>query len=87
MRLPGNQAAGLRVPQPVQHIGLLPTVLDLVSAEPRAGLRGRSLRPLLEGNRAPWPERYIYAEALYPRYHFGWSEIYALTTAQLSVVR
>lgn len=87
VKLPGNRGAGRRVPDPVQHIDLLPTVLDLVGAAPRAGLRGRSLRPLLEGNRAPWPEQPLYAEALYSRYHFGWSELYALTTTQFRFIK
>ena len=87
VKLPNSRAAGLRVPDPVQHIDLLPTLLDLVGAEPIEGLRGRSLRPLLEGDRDPWPARYIYSEALYPRYHFGWSELYALTSAQFRFVK
>ena len=87
VKLPNSRTAGSRVPDPVQHIDLLPTLLDLVGAEPIAGLRGRSLRPLLEGDRDPWPERLIYAEALYPRYHFGWSELYALTTAQFRFIK
>jgi tetratricopeptide (TPR) repeat protein len=29
----------------------------------------------------------LYAEALYPRYHFGWSELYALRDAQYSFIR
>ena len=87
VKLPSSRAAGLRVPDLVQHIDLLPTLLDLVGAEPVAGLRGRSLRPLLEGDRDPWPARLIYSEALYPRYHFGWSELYALTTAQFRFIK
>jgi choline-sulfatase len=29
----------------------------------------------------------LYAEALYPRYHFGWSELYALTDARYRFIR
>ena len=87
VKLPNSRAAGRRVPDPVQHIDLLPTLLDLAGAEPLEGLRGRSLRPLLVGDRDPWPTRHIYSEALYPRYHFGWSELYALTTAQFRFIK
>ena len=87
LKLPNSRSAGLRVPDPVQHIDLLPTLLDLVGAEPIEGLRGRSLRPLLGGDHDSWPARYIYSEALYPRYHFGWSELYALTTAQFRFIK
>ena len=81
VKLPGAREAGRRVSVPVQHIDLLPTLLDLTGAPGPEGLRGRSLRPLLTGDDGGWQERHLYAEALYPRYHFGWSELYALTTA------
>ena len=87
MKLPGGRAAGRRVPAPVQHIDLLPTLLDLTGAAPLADLRGRSLRPLLEGAGGAWPDRPIYAEALHARYHFGWSELYALTTDQFRFIK
>lgn len=87
VKLPGGREAGRRVAVPVQHIDLLPTLLDLVGAPAPATLRGRSLRPLLTGDEGGWPERNLYAEALYPRYHFGWSELYALTTARHRYIR
>ena len=80
VKLPGGRGAGRRVSVPVQHIDLLPTMLDLAGAAAPDGLRGRSLGPLLVDDGDGWPERPLYAEALYPRYHFGWSELYALTT-------
>ena len=43
-----------------------------------ADLRGRDLSPLLVGRGSIAPQG-IYAEALYPRYHFGWSELLSLT--------
>lgn len=87
VKLPAGRGAGRRVPVPVQHIDLLPTLLDLTGAAPVAGLQGRSLRPLLEADGVAWPERQLYAEALYPRYHFGWSELYALTTGQFRYIQ
>ena len=33
------------------------------------------------------PEQGLYAEALYSRYHFGWSELYALTDARYRFIR
>ncbi len=87
VKLPGGREAGRRVAVPVQHIDLLPTLLELAGAPAPAGLLGRSLRPLLTGDDGGWPERQLYAEALYPRYHFGWSELYALTTARHRYIR
>jgi arylsulfatase A-like enzyme/Flp pilus assembly protein TadD len=73
-----NAGAGRRIAAPVQHIDIVPTVLDLVKAPLPGNLRGRSLKPLLDGTGA-LPETSIYSEALYARYHFGWSELTALT--------
>src|SRR6185503_14285574 len=73
-----NAGAGRRVADLVQHIDLVPTILDLVKAPGTSGFRGRSLKPLLEGT-GRLPETSVYSEALYARYHFGWSELTALT--------
>ena len=86
MKLPGSRDAGRRVGVPVQHIDLVPTILDLAGAPALPGLRGRSLRPLLTSTQ-PIPEVGIYAESLYPRYHFGWSELYALTDSRYRFVK
>jgi arylsulfatase A-like enzyme/predicted Zn-dependent protease len=73
-----NTGAGRRVADLVQHIDLVPTILDLVKAPGSGSLRGRSLKSVLEGTgRLPAPT--VYSEALYARYHFGWSELIALT--------
>ena len=85
VKLPG-QADARRVTTPVQHIDIVPTILDLAGAPKRAGLRGRSLRPLLEGT-GTLPDTGIYSEALYSRYHFGWSELYGLTDARYRMIR
>jgi len=49
-----------------------------VKAPGGGGLRGRSLKPVLEGT-GRLGETSIYSEALYARYHFGWSELTAIT--------
>jgi arylsulfatase A-like enzyme/Tfp pilus assembly protein PilF len=73
-----NVGAGRRVASVVQHIDLVPTILDLVKAPVPGGLRGRSLKPVLEDSGA-LPPAAVYSEALYARYHFGWSELTAIT--------
>jgi arylsulfatase A-like enzyme/Flp pilus assembly protein TadD len=78
MRLPRGQSAGRRVKDPVQHIDLLPTLAALSGLTAPAGLRGRDLSMALF-NRGSLPPQGIYAEAMYPRYHFGWSELLSLT--------
>lgn len=86
VKLPGSRSAGLRVAAPVQHLDLVPTILELVGLERPADLRGRSLVPALRGGGA-LPEASIYSESLSPRYHFGWSELYALTDARYRLIR
>jgi arylsulfatase A-like enzyme/Flp pilus assembly protein TadD len=73
-----NAGAGRRVTDLVQHIDVVPTILDLVKAPGSSSLRGRSLKPVLEGT-GHLSEPKVYSEALYARYHFGWSELTALT--------
>jgi arylsulfatase A-like enzyme/Tfp pilus assembly protein PilF len=82
----GNVGAGRRVPDLVQHIDLVPTVLDFVKAPIPGQLRGRSLKPLLEGAGRLEPAP-VYSEALYARYHFGWSELTALTDERYRYIK
>ena len=85
VKLPGRSAAR-RVPVPVQQIDLAPTILDLIGAPAIANTHGRSLKPVLEGT-GTVPDTGIYSEALYSRYHFGWSELYSLTDARYRLIR
>jgi len=82
----GNTGSGRRVTDLVQHIDLVPTILDLVKAPGSGGFRGRSLKPVLEGT-GTLPAPSVYAEALYARYHFGWSELTALTDDRYRYVK
>jgi tetratricopeptide (TPR) repeat protein len=82
----GNAGAGRRVAELVQHIDLVPTVLDFVRAPIPGQLRGRSLKSLLDGTGRPEPVA-VYSEALYARYHFGWSELTALTDERYRYIK
>jgi arylsulfatase A-like enzyme/Tfp pilus assembly protein PilF len=82
----GNAGAGRRVADLVQHIDLVPTILDLVKAPGSASLRGRSLKAVLEGTGRLSPPT-VYSEALYARYHFGWSELTALTDERYRYIK
>ncbi|HEY6212844.1 MAG TPA: sulfatase-like hydrolase/transferase, partial [Vicinamibacterales bacterium] len=81
-----NASAGRRVNDVVQLIDVAPTVLDLVKA-PRAGsLRGRSLKPLLDGSGSLTPVA-VYSESLYAKHRFGWSELTSATDGRGVAVR
>ena len=86
VKLPGNQGGGARRSAPVQHIDLLPTLTAMAKVATPSGLRGRNLLPLLEGSGTITPQG-IYAEALYARYHFGWSELTSLTDERYRYIR
>ena len=66
--------AGRHVTDLVQHVDLVPTILDLVKAPMPGNLRGRSLRALLEGD-GHLDEQPVYAESRYGLEHFGWSDL------------
>jgi len=87
VKLPRGRRAGQRVSVPVQHIDLMPTVLDFAGIQRPAGLRGRSLRALLERGEDDTGGAGFYAEALYGRYHYGWSDLYALTDSRFRFIK
>jgi tetratricopeptide (TPR) repeat protein len=87
VKQPDSIGAGRRITSPVQHIDIVPTVLDFVRAPVPGDLRGRSLRDVLESSDATLPEEGIYAEAFYSRLHFGWSELYSLTDARYRYIK
>jgi tetratricopeptide (TPR) repeat protein len=86
IKLPASKGGGRRVAAPVQHVDLVPTILDLVGAPIPDAIRGRSLLPTLDGS-STLAETSIYSESLSPRYHFGWSELYALTDGRYRLIR
>ena len=47
IKFPGGWAAGTRVDAPVQHVDILPTILDLVGVPPPPGSAGDSLLPVI----------------------------------------
>jgi len=53
LRLPGKIPEGVKVGRFVRNIDIMPTVLDLLEVPQPPGLQGRSLRPLLKGERMP----------------------------------
>ena len=87
VKQPGNAGAGHHVLFPVQHIDLLPTVLDMVRAPIPSGLRGRSLRSVLDGDTTRIPDRPIYAETLAPMFRFGGRGKFSLITPAYRYVR
>lgn len=86
VRPPRGVAAARRVTAPVQQIDVMPTLLDFAGVAIPSGLPGTSLRPAIEGRAAAPADRGVYSETMYARFHFGWSELYALTDARYRYV-
>jgi tetratricopeptide (TPR) repeat protein len=87
VKQPDGEGAGRRVATPVQQIDLVPTVLDLVRAPVPGGLRGRSLRPVLDDADARIEEEPIYSESLAAAYRFGGHSLFALTNSGYRYLR
>jgi tetratricopeptide (TPR) repeat protein len=81
-----GEGAGRRVNAVVQHVDIVPTVLDLAKAPLPDRLTGRSLKPLLEGA-TEFPNRTVYAESLFAAYRFGWSGMRTVTDGRYRLVR
>jgi tetratricopeptide (TPR) repeat protein len=87
VKQPRREGAGRRIAAPVQLIDILPTLLDLVRAPRPSGLRGRSLRPVLDSEDAVLVDQPLYAESLVARFRVGGRPLYALTRGQYRYVR
>jgi arylsulfatase A-like enzyme/tetratricopeptide (TPR) repeat protein len=81
-----GQGAGRRVADLVQHIDVVPTILDLAKAPLPGSLRGQSLKPLLDGSGHLEP-RVVYAESMFGRYQFGWSGFTSVTDGRYRLIR
>ena len=89
VRAPYDSMSGRRVEAVVRAVDVLPTALDLLGIEGAAisdeETAGVTLTPLLTG-----AERSLrltaYSEAIYPRYHFGWSDLRALRAGDLKYI-
>jgi arylsulfatase A-like enzyme len=66
MSYPGRIPAGATVKEPVSHLDLAPTILDLLGLGIPEELQGRSLRPLINGSSPPPAQAPIVAETYKP---------------------
>jgi choline-sulfatase len=79
-----SEVGGRRVSTLVQHVDIVPTILDLVKAPIPPALPGRSIKPLLVGR--DFPERVAYAESLFAFHQFGWSPLTTVTDGRFRYV-
>ena len=87
VKQPRGDGAGRRVAAPVQHIDLVPTILDLVRAPIPGELRGRSLRAVLDSEGTRLDDVPVYSESLGARLQFGGHGLFAMTSAEYRLLR
>ncbi|MGE0640745.1 MAG: sulfatase-like hydrolase/transferase [Thermoanaerobaculia bacterium] len=78
LKLPYGEHGGRRITTPVAHVDVAPTLLAAAGAT-ESEMAGASLLQ----TRSPRP---IYAEALYPRLHLGWSELRSITSGRWRLI-
>ncbi len=87
IKLPRRDGGGRHSIALVQHVDIVPTILDLTSAPTPSAVRGRSLRRLLDSPTATLADRAVYAESAAGRYRFGWGDVASLTDGQHRYIR
>jgi len=85
IRTPYDAMAGRRVADTVRSIDILPTTLELLGIKTSDRLEGTSVVPLMTGAKKELGLA-AYSEAIYPRFHFGWSDLRALTAGRFKFV-
>ena len=84
VKAPDGDGRPGRVPTPVQHIDIVPTILDLAKAPGSGGLRGRSLASALKGGTVATAP--LYAESMFGAYRFGWAPLTTVIDGQYQLV-
>jgi choline-sulfatase len=85
IRTPYDAMMGRRVADTVRSIDILPTTLELLGLKSSEHLEGTSIVPLMTGAKKELGLA-AYSEAIYPRFHFGWSDLRALTSGRYKYV-
>ena len=82
LKLPGAARAGTVISEPAALLDVVPTIAAVLGLPAPEGLPGRSLLDLPRGGAG----RRIASETFYPRLHFGWSPLAALTGARYAYI-
>jgi arylsulfatase A-like enzyme len=69
----------------VRSVDVMPTVLDLLDVRAPWSVAGVTLVTRMTGT-GHEPELETYSETMYPRYHFGWSELRAVRAGRFKLI-
>jgi len=81
LKLPASSRSGERVETNVQLVDVLPTVVSFLGLPPLPAAVGANLLELPSG-----PPRQIVSESVYPRIHFGWSDLSSIVEDDLHFI-
>jgi choline-sulfatase len=84
VRLPGRGNRGTHVAGAAALADVAPTLLDLTGAA-ADGVDGQSLAAAIASQRVP--DHAVYAETMYPRLHFGWSDLASVVDGRYHYIR
>jgi arylsulfatase A-like enzyme len=82
---PSPHMRGRRVTDVVRSVDVMPTVLDLLGLRVPSSVAGSTLATRMTGA-TDEPELETYSETMYPRYHFGWSELRAVRAGGFKLI-
>lgn len=77
-------ASGVRIPDPVRTIDIMPTLLALLNVPAPADVQGRSLADLIAGRTAPSAP--VLLETEFPKLRRGWSELSGLVNGRFKLI-
>ena len=84
IKLPGSEHRGEHRDAPVGLDDLFPTLAELAGLPPPQKLSGSSVKAAVEGKALP--DRSIFAESFYARFHLGWSDLASLVTRRYQYI-
>ncbi len=82
---PFEQFHGIERPEVVSLVDVMPTVLEMSGVETSAAVQGQSLVPLFRSGGGA-PDRFVYSETFYARFHYGWSELTAIQNERYKLI-
>ena len=84
--VPFSAYHGIRRPEPVSLVDVMPTILGLTGLPIPAAVQSENLVPWLGADDPDRSASYVYSETYYPRLHFGWSELRAILNPEYKLI-